>query len=240
MKRRATAPIHIDLEGTVNTRDLGGWPTHDGQVTRMGRVWRSDAFTRATPADRDALAHHGVRTVIDLRTTAERLEEPHPLEDDARFDVMHVDLFAPVLAAFMRGEVREDPFDLATHYRASFALARDAYAQVFTHITAALDSHAGPVVVHCTAGKDRTGLVTALLLRGAGVADADIARDYAITHERIAPLRPRLLADGVAKGFPAELYERMLEARPETLRAVLLEADDALTASAQAAASRLA
>lgn len=240
MERLATAPVHIDLEGTVNTRDLGGWPIRDGQVTRLGRVWRSDAFTRVTPTDRDALASHGVRTVIDLRTTAERLDEPHPLADDARFAVVHVDLFAPVLAAFMRGEVSDDPFDLATHYRASFALSRDAYAKVFESITTALDSDGGPVVVHCTAGKDRTGLVTALLLRGAGVDDAVIARDYALTAERIAPLRPRLLADGIAKGIPADLYERMLEARPETLLAVLREADEALVASAHEAASRLA
>ena len=208
-------------------------------MTRLGRVWRSDAFTRVTPTDRDTLADYGVRTVIDLRTSAERLDEPHPLEDDARFDVVHVDLFAPVLAAFMRGEVSDDPFDLTTHYRASFALARDAYAQVFRQITAALDSHDGPVVVHCTAGKDRTGLVTALLLRGAGVDDAVIARDYALTAERIAPLRPRLLADGIAKGIPADLYERMLEARPETLLTVLAEVDDGLLPSARAAASRL-
>jgi len=240
MERLTTAPVHIDLEGTVNTRDLGGWPIQDGQVTRLGRVWRSDAFTRVTPADRDALANRGVRTVIDLRTAAERHDEPHPLEDDARFDVVHLDLFAPVLAAFMRGEVHDDPFDLATHYRASFVLARDQYAEVFRHITAALDSDDGPVVVHCTAGKDRTGLVTALLLRAAGVADAAIAQDYTLTHERIAPLRPRLLADGVAKGFPAELYGRMLEARPETLLAALREADEALVASAHEAASRLA
>jgi len=153
--------------------------------------------------------------------------------------VVHVDLFAPVLAAFMRGEVSDDPFDLTTHYRASFALARDAYAQVFRHITTALDSRDDPVVIHCTAGKDRTGLVTALLLRGAGVADTIIAHDYAITHERIAPLRPQLLTDGVAKGFPADLYERMLEARPETLLTVLAEVDDGLLGSARAAASRL-
>ena len=234
-----TAPLHIALEGTVNTRDLGGWPLQQGGFTRAGRVWRSDAFTHATARDLDTLAEHRVRTVIDMRTAAERQEEPHPLEGDTRFEVIHIDLFAPVLAAFLRGQVQGDPYDLGTHYRASFELALQGYVQVFESVARAVDGHDGPVVVHCTAGKDRTGLVTALLLHGAGVSASDVAREYALTAERITPIRERLLADGVAKGFPCASYERLLEARPETLADVLHGMDGELVAAARVAARRL-
>ena len=232
-------PLHIALEGTVNTRDVGGWPLRQGGLTRPGRLWRSDAFTHATDRDLDTLAHHRVRTVIDLRTAAERQEEPHPLEGDARFEVIHIDLFGPVLAAFLRGEIHGDPYDLRTHYRASFELALQGYIEAFEGVERALDGHDGPVVVHCTAGKDRTGLITALLLHGAGVGTDDIARDYALTAERISPIRDRLLADGVAKGFPRASYERLLEARAETLADVLQGIDGALVAAARVAARQL-
>lgn len=230
-----TAPLHIELDGTVNTRDLGGWPLPPGGVTRSGRVWRSDAFTHATGRDLDTLAGQRVRTVIDLRTAAERQQEPHPLEGDGRFEVVHVDLFAPVLAAFLRGEIGGDPYDLRTHYRASFERALPGYLEVFERISRALDVHDGPVVVHCTAGKDRTGLIAALLLHGAGVPLTDVARDYALTAERITPIRGRLLADGLAKGFPRASYERLLEARTETLIDVLHGIDGDLVAAARAA-----
>ncbi len=231
-------PPFVELEGTVNTRDLGGLPTQHGERTKPGRVWRSDALTNVTPGDLDTLASRGVRTVIDLRTTLEREEEPHPLERDRRFEVVHVDLFAQVVDAFMHGAIDGDPFDLRTHYRASFALARAGYREVFRHLARALTEGNGPTVLHCTAGKDRTGLVSALLLRAAGVSDEAIAHDYALTHERIAPLRPRLLADAIAKGFPAEVYQPLLEARTETLLAVLPEIDDELGEVAMEAAAR--
>jgi protein-tyrosine phosphatase len=239
MERVDAAPIHIDLDGTVNTRDLGGWPRQAGGHTRRGRIWRSDALTNLTPDGRDRLAEHGVRTVIDLRTATECADEPSPLCADGRFEVVHVDLFAPVLAAFMRGEVRGDPFDLATHYLTSFRVAREDYARVFGAIARATETNDGPTVIHCTAGKDRTGLVAALLLRAAGVSDTLIAREYGLTHERIAPLRPRLLADGLAKGMPAEVYERLLEAREETMLTVLAAVDDDLQRSAAVAARAL-
>jgi protein-tyrosine phosphatase len=232
------APLDVELEGTFNTRDLGGLPTAHGAPTRADCVWRSDAFTLATSADIRTLAERGVRTVIDLRTAFERAEEPHPLERDGRFEVVHVDLFAPVIAGFMEGTVEGDPFDLRTHYRASFRLARDGYREVFGHVSRALGAGRGPVVVHCTAGKDRTGLVSALLLRAAGVDESHILRDYARTAERIAPLRPRLIEEALAKGFTEEAYLPLLEARPETLRGVLLEVDDELAELAAEAAAR--
>jgi len=234
-----TAPLHVDLEGTVNTRDLGGWPLAGGGRTRTGRLWRSDAFTHATEADRDALAHRGLRYVIDLRTAAERAATPSALEADPRFEVRPVDLFSAVGAAIDRGEVTGDPFDLRTRYRASFTFAREGYRAVFEELNAALAASDGPVVFHCSAGKDRTGLVAALLLRAAGVSDDAILEDYVLTDARIAGLRPQLLADGVALGFPADGYVRMLEARAENLRDALERFDDELLGFAAPAAAAL-
>ncbi|MBW6456865.1 MAG: tyrosine-protein phosphatase, partial [Trueperaceae bacterium] len=233
------APLHVDLEGTVNTRDLGGWPLAAGGRTRAGRLWRSDAFTHATAADRDALARHGLRFVVDLRTDAERANAPSALAGDPRFEVLPVDLFAAVGGAIDRGEVAGDPFDLRTRYRASFVHARDGYRETFDRLSAALASSDGPVAFHCSAGKDRTGLVAALLLRAAGVPDAAILEDYLLTDARIVGLRPQLLADGVALGFPAQGYARLLAARAENLRDALERFDDELVGFAAPAAAAL-
>jgi protein-tyrosine phosphatase len=233
------APLHVELEGTVNTRDLGGWPLAAGGRTRAGRLWRSDAFTHATAADRDALAHHGLRFVVDLRTAEERAAIPSPLEADRRFEVLPVDLFSAVGAAIDRGEVVGDPFDLRTRYRASFAFARDGYRAAFAQLTAALAASDGPVAFHCSAGKDRTGLVAALLLRAAGVTDEAIVEDYVLTDARIEGLRPQLLADGIALGFAADDYARMLEARAENLLDALERFDDELVGFAAPAAAAL-
>ncbi len=233
------APLHVDLEGTVNTRDLGGWPLSTGGLTRTGRLWRSDAFTHATAADRDTLARHGLRFVVDLRTDAERATAPSALADDPRFELLPVDLFAAVGHAIERGEVAGDPFDLRTRYRASFVFARDGYREVFAQLTTALAASDGPVAFHCSAGKDRTGLIAALLLRAAGVPDEAIALDYVLTDARIEGLRPQLLADGIALGFPADGYARMLEARAENLLDALARFDDELVGFAAPAAAAL-
>lgn len=233
------APLHVALEGTRNTRDLGGWRRADGGRTRAGRLWRSDAFTTATPADLDALAELGMRSVIDLRTAAERSEAPGPLVGDARFEVRPVDLFDGVNRALARGDVAGDPYDLRTRYLASLTHARDGYRQVFAELAEALAGSPGPVAFHCSAGKDRTGLVAGLLLRAAGVEDVEILRDYLLTDERIEPLRPQLLADGVALGFPADGYARMLEVREDFLRSALDAVDDELLAWAAVPAAQL-
>lgn len=233
------APLHVTLEGTRNTRDLGGWRRADGGRTRAGRLWRSDAFTTATPADLDALADAGLRFVVDLRTAAERTQAPGPLVDDARFEVLPVDLFDGVNRALARGEVAGDPFDLRTRYLASLTFGRDGYRKAFAALANALAASPGPVAFHCSAGKDRTGLVAGLLLRAAGVDDDRILLDYLLTDERIEPLRPQLLADGVALGFPEDGYARMLQVREAFLRSVLDAVDDELLAWAAAPAAHL-
>lgn len=222
----AVGPRFLDLPGMVNARDLGGWPGRDGTPTAFDRVWRSDAPVRADRATIDTLFERGVRTVLDLRTEHEREADPSPLEADARFSVLHIDLMAPVAASIRRGAFVGNPLDLEAHYAAMLDVARDRLVMAFEHLREGLER--GISLVHCTAGKDRTGVLAAVLLRASGVAPETVAHEYALTHDRIETLRPRLLAAGASLGIPAEHYAPMLRADPATMRATLDGVDDRL------------
>ena len=164
-------PRHLDWPGLVNARDLGGLPVKDGQI-REGALIRSDSLTRLT--DPDALRQAGVSRIVDLRRPGESVE-PHPFADDD----MYVNL--PV----------EDPADvknITSTMGALYLEMLDARPELFAAaLTAIAEAPPGAVLVHCAAGKDRTGLVTALALTVAG-AEADVVvADYAVTAERLEP-----------------------------------------------------
>jgi len=226
------APTYLELEAMVNVRDLGGWPTADGGRTAYGRVWRGDSPARATATDLDLLAAHGVRTVVDLRTAGEREREPNPLERDARFRVHHVDLMAPLLDASPSRPRLGDPFDLETQYRALLRDSAEGIELALGHLRTATDAGEG-ALLHCTAGKDRTGVVTALLFAAVGTPSDVIADEYALTDARIEPLRPRLLEGAERHGVPRASYARLLTAEAATLRAVLDDLPAGLVAAAR-------
>jgi protein-tyrosine phosphatase len=224
----------IELEGAVNVRDLGGLPTSDGGKTVGGRLLRSDNLQELSPADVATLMRDfGLTTVIDLRSTAELTAEgPAPL--DAVGSVRHVhlpvlpeqghatDVVADVLltrADQDRARYSGDP--RAGHY---LGYLEDRPGQVVGVLRTIARSE-GTALVHCAAGKDRTGVVVALALSAAGVrADAVIA-DYAATAERTKAILRRLrrsptyAIDVVRK--PADSHR----ARPETMTAFLEQLD---------------
>jgi protein tyrosine/serine phosphatase len=167
----------LTWEGCVNVRDLGGLPTEDGGETRRGAVVRADNVRRLSDAGWQALVDHGMRTVVDLRWPEELALDP---PRDVPIEVVHVSLFGELEEAYWRDleqrlahladrvDVnRESNLELLELHRARFAEA----------VTAVADAEGG-VVVHCASGKDRTGLLSALLLRLAGVAHGDVADDY--------------------------------------------------------------
>ena len=175
-------------DGCLNVRDLGGLPTVDGAMTQAGRVVRSDNLRRLSERGRQALADHGVTRVVDLRFPEELAED---VAGDLPAEVVHVSLFGESRTAEWEAEqnasidraasaddyLREWYSDSFERYRDRFALAAHAIA----------DAPEGAVVIHCLGGKDRTGLVAALLLRLVGVAIGEVARDYARTEEALAP-----------------------------------------------------
>jgi protein-tyrosine phosphatase len=191
----------IDLDGAVNVRDLGGLPTEDGGKTVAGRLLRGDNLQDLSPADVTRLVHGiGLTTVVDLRSTAElRSEGPAPL--DAVPDVRHLhcpvlpeqgaatDVVADVLLTRDEADRSRYPADpRAGHYLGYLEDRPD-------HVVAAVRGVAtapGAALVHCAAGKDRTGVVVALALSAVGVRPDAVAADYAATGERLEPLLARL------------------------------------------------
>jgi protein-tyrosine phosphatase len=167
----------LSFAGLFNFRDVGGYPTADGRTVRWRRLFRADSLHRLTEQDRRDFAALGIRTVIDLRRPTEISRDGRVFE--------HVDLgyrhIHPEHTSW-----NEIPYDaergivrfLADRYR---DLAEQGSAGLAKAISVIADPAAAPVVVHCAAGKDRTGVVCALTLATLGVSDEDIAADYALS-----------------------------------------------------------
>jgi len=202
----------IPLDGCLNFRDLGGYPTADGRVVRWRRVFRSDALHLLSPSDISRLLDDlRVRDVIDLRSSAElRSEGQGPLaEHDVRLH--HVPLFD--------GEVREEDreraaqISLADRYVFLTEVAGERIARVVTTIAGA-DAGA---VFHCAAGKDRTGVISAILLCLLGVPDEVIVADYVATRENLDAIVDRLNALEGYRAMLATLPPDTMHAKPETM-----------------------
>jgi hypothetical protein len=160
-----------------NFRDIGGYPGVDGRAVRWRRLFRSDSLHRLDGVDREAFTALGVRTVVDLRRPYEvtRLGRV-PEYDGLAYHHIHPEHAEWHEAGFAEGEPLERW--LADRY---LDLARDGAAGIGRALAVVADPDAAPVVVHCVAGKDRTGVVCALTLSLLGVADDDIAEDYALS-----------------------------------------------------------
>jgi protein-tyrosine phosphatase len=163
LRRRAVA-----LVGTHNFRDVGGYETQDGGFTRWRRLFRSDALHALDAADTD-FAGLALRTVVDLRTDTERADYP---------DVLPADGPALVVLPLLNGNLEPMPASLDEVYDHLVEVRGAAIASVISALAA---PGALPAVVHCTAGQDRTGVVTALLLSSLGVPDDTVAADFAAT-----------------------------------------------------------
>jgi protein-tyrosine phosphatase len=209
----------LDWDGCLNVRDLGGHPTLDGGETRFGAIVRADSVRQLTDEGWKAAVEYGVRTVVDLRMDQELQADP-PAK--LPVDVVHVPFLEENEEAFLAVEA-------AAEAAPDSAIAtRDVYLLFLEHfrnnVAAAIATvaHApdGAVVVHCMGGKDRTGLVVAFLLQLAGVADEEIAADYALSDERLGPRHDLWIAEAGTEA-ERERLRRVLAAPAEGMLGVL-------------------
>ena len=184
----------ISLDGAVNVRDVGGLPTIDGHTTRAGVLLRSDNLQDLTPADVKALDHVG--TVIDLRTGAEvEITGPGPLQQ-AGVAHKHLDLIPHGFDGRSELVERTIPDESAgEHAMDHFYIdyVRDAPHAVAEALRTIADPKSGAVLVHCAAGKDRTGVIVSIALSLVGVTRDAVVADYERSSERIEQIRDRLL-----------------------------------------------
>ncbi|HZP99496.1 MAG TPA: tyrosine-protein phosphatase [Reyranella sp.] len=184
MSTSAPLPHVVPLEGGSNFRDLGGYATADGRTVRRNAVFRSAHLGGLTDADRAALARLGVRTIVDLRGVSEAAETPHLIEGlGCKIVAAHIEprLNEKLRAAIDQGTAT--PFVvmqyLTDHYRDYPRRCAPGFRTLFTTLS---DGKHRPLVFHCTAGKDRTGFASALLLTLLGVPWDTVLDDYLHTN----------------------------------------------------------
>jgi protein-tyrosine phosphatase len=211
----------VALEGAFNFRDLGGYPSRDGRHTRWGRLFRSDTLHELTEADVEVIRGLGLATVIDLRTPKELARTGRGLLGPEPIGFHHLSVLGEGTAAgeppadgprdgadndagdngstgtgtgtdSTPGEVIAAPApvgeDLSARYRWYLDVGRDSLTEALTLIG---DPARLPLVFHCAAGKDRTGVLAALVLDLAGVDHRIIVEDYVITASRMEPILDR-------------------------------------------------
>jgi len=192
-----TAARTISWDGCVNVRDLGGIPTEDGRMTREGAVIRADNVGALSPDGWRSLEDHEVVRIVDLRFPEERLDDP---PRDVDVEVVHVSVLGPSLDEGMDFVRRLDANldevdDVADHYAWSYVEFLERNRSRFGEALVAVADASGKVVIHCMGGKDRTGLVAALLLRLAGVSVEAIGSDYSLSGPNLSGTLDAWLAD---------------------------------------------
>lgn len=158
----------------LNARDLGGYPTVDGAVTRRRSLLRADDLAQLSPEGLDALADYGVETVLDLRWPEEIAAAPSPIPrrlPGVRYVSVSLLAADPAQWSALGGRCAKEEWKCAVLERLQPQL-KLALAQIAA-------AGPGPLLFHCVAGKDRTGVIAALLLALADVVPAAIAADYA-------------------------------------------------------------
>lgn len=183
-------PVRVPLTPERNFRDLGGYETTEGAVVRRGAVYRSAHLHGLDDEDRERILALGIRTLCDLRGHEEGARRPGPFEGDSAV-ARHVlgvtgtrATGDPVRTILEYGITEMGPHQLVDVYRRFLERYATAYGRI-VELCADPANHA--VVVHCSAGKDRTGIASALLLSVLGVDDDTVVADYELTNELWSP-----------------------------------------------------
>lgn len=209
----------VELEGCLNFRDLGGYPTGDGRTVRWRRLYRSDGLHHLSAADVQHLRDEvGLGEIIDLRSSRELALDGRGLLEAEPIRFHHLPLFD---GSAVVGREAAPAASLAQLYLGMVEHAMEPIGRVLTTLARA---HA-PAVYHCAAGKDRTGVISAVILGLLGVADDVIVADYAATRANLDAIVARLNASDGYRHVWEELPPDTLHANPETMLEMLAGID---------------
>lgn len=179
----------IHLKGTSNTRDIGGYQTTDGRTINWRQIIRSDRLSALTPEDFQKLEEMGLRTVIDLRTVRENKKHPTEWEGDNPPQFYHFPVgdsngpwFKKQKRLLSRNRFTEE--EMLEHMKNGYEMVAEVGSPSYKKLMeVVLDESNWPVLIHCSAGKDRAGVAVTLIMEALGVDRKTIMEDYMLTNE---------------------------------------------------------
>lgn len=217
---------HIPMKGTPNFRDFDGYDTVDGRQVKWGYLFRSGQMARLRDLDLNLFADLQLDLVCDFRRESEQQSEPSRMPEGAKTQVVAVSITPGSFGNSIDSiSSVKDMFEFMVAINRGFALEQQAqYSSMFKHM---LSTGEGRTLVHCTAGKDRTGFGAAIILLALGVPREQVMEDYLLTAEYFN-LEKEI--DRIAKrydlGANPNAVRPMLEVHPEYLQAALDAIDD--------------
>ncbi len=183
MLSEKTSIRELTFEGSVNVRDLGGIRTQNGQPTKMKRIIRSDSVEAFTKNDWANIEDYGVRTVIDLRFKHEIKGDLFPRPE--RIKTVHISLDGGHDPPFWKKWRETGKWSTPLYYKAHLERFPEITTSVLSQIA---NCSTGAVLFHCASGRDRTGLITFILLCLANVSTLESAKDHSLSHKNLSKL----------------------------------------------------
>lgn len=212
---------HINLPNLHNFRDLGGYEASDGHITSWNRLYRSDCPSELTEEGWQKFRDLKIKTLIDLRSTFEASENPVKAPEDFKYLDCH--FFFEEEGADLTGEAGKKFLEsLSMDYR---VMTKNSSVRIALILRTVLESLSdGNTVFFCTAGKDRTGIIAALILRLCGASDEDIISDYCVTeiyNAEIIQAKLDSIPKEIMEQVSPETLSRATFSKPEVMREYL-------------------
>lgn len=189
----------IELEGPSNFRDIGGYQSIQGTQLQFGRIFRSDNLSKMTQKDWDLISSLGIETIIDLRREDEKMAYPTNLPRTSHIEVVEIPIDGEILGrtellkhVFSREVEKVTDEDMAQMYEDVLINNR---TDLTNAVSVLLDQPAKPKIVHCTAGKDRTGLTVALIHLILGISNTELLSDFLLSNSFRTPVRIASLSE---------------------------------------------
>jgi protein-tyrosine phosphatase len=214
----------VPFEGTFNFRDLGGYPAAGGRRVKWGRVFRSDNLSNLSARDHALFQQMRIKLVCDFRSPPERAKSPNKLPQDPAVQSLHLPMLLGTIDAVEAMERFKNkdldwltPDYMQDGYLKNLEHSADKWAAVFKRL---LDDEP-PLVFHCSAGKDRTGICAALILLALGVPRETVIHDHRLSNEYLQAFLPKVNSYFQSLGLDPRRIAPYLTAPEEAMLAVL-------------------
>jgi protein-tyrosine phosphatase len=212
-------PDYLDrvlmLEGGSNIRDLGGYPTSDGKTTRWKTILRSGAMDQLTPIGQQGLLDYGVKHIVDLREAWEAEKFPNVFMKSSLINYSN----CPLIGSESTNRDIESLSSLSAMYIHMLEQCQSQIKIILETIATQLES--GCVLFQCWAGKDRTGIIAALLLSNARLPADIIANEYSVSHILLTERIQEWRSNALSSGRDMQRFEEDVSSRPETMLEIL-------------------